>query len=254
MKILKLLISFIVFLFIYSFISLLLDTIFNNAYTSESYTIRRIIQLGLFILYIFYITKTSGIKLNYSVKPVNILIYLVVLFAFIFLYENTIDFFINLFLTPSSASQTRETSLNELFAYPVPFFIQACISAPLFEEILVRGILYEILHEKMSSFWSVVICSMFFSIMHYDSYNTLFYIMVSIILSYIFIKTGSISYCIILHMFINAFSFLTYYVSYSPSNFLTNSITFGSAVIVIFTVIVLLKSKRLDLKKNNGYK
>lgn len=79
----------------------------------------------------------------------------------------------------------------------------------------VRGVLFEILNERLSVSWSVVITSLFFTLMHFDSYNTLFYIMISIVFSFIYIKTRSIAYCIILHMCVNTFSFISYYMNFS---------------------------------------
>lgn len=241
MKIVKLILSFIIFLFLYSFIGLIIDMIFNNSYSEVSYTVRRLIQLCLYILYVVYITKSNGIKLQYSIKPQNIFIYVIVLFAFIFLYEGTIDILIEKFITPDTMSKARESDMEQLLAYPIALFIQVCISAPLLEEVLVRGVLYEILHEKLSVISSVIICSVFFSIMHFDSFNTLFYIMVSIIFSYIYIKTGSITYCVILHMCVNAVSFFSYYLNYSLETNITKIVFMISTLIVVISIATIFK-------------
>ena len=197
MKIAKLVGSFIIYLFVYSFVGLIIDMVFQNNYNDVSYAIRRLIQLALNLIYIFCITRTSNIRLTYKVKPQNIFLYLVVLFAFIIVYEATIDVFLDKYFVPDAASQVRDSSIDTLFDYPVAMFIQACISAPLLEEVFVRGVFYEVLRERLSVAWSVVITSVFFSIMHFDSFNTLFYIMISLIFSYIYVKSGSITYCVI---------------------------------------------------------
>ena len=196
MKIARFFISFIIFLFIYSFIGLPIDLIFHNGYNDVTYTIRRLIQLVMNIMYILYVTRTNHINLSYRVIPQKLILYIIILFALIFLYESTIDVLIEGVFTPDVASQSRESSIQALFNYPVALFIQVCISAPLLEEVLVRGVLFEILNERLSILWSVVITSLFFTLMHFDSYNTLFYIMISIVFSFIYIKTRSIAYCI----------------------------------------------------------
>lgn len=216
MKIVRFFLSFIIYLVIYSFIGLLIDVIFRNEYNEVTYLIRRLIQLVLNILFIFYITRTNQIKMSYKIEPLKLIIYVVILFAFIFLYEATVEVFIDRYFTPDALSQSRESGIQALFNYPAALFIQACISAPLLEEVLVRGVLYEILQERMSVAWSVTITSIFFTIMHFDSLNTLFYIMIGVIFSYIYVKTKSITYCVILHMCVNTFSFLSYYYDFLP--------------------------------------
>lgn len=214
MEIFKFGVSFIVFLFVYSFIGLIIDMVVSNSYNGTTYFFRRLIQLGLNIGYICYVTHSCHVNLNFKVKPLNLVIYFIVLFSFIFLYESTIDVFLERLVTPDIVSQSRESDIQTLFNYPIALFIQVCISAPLFEEVLVRGVLYELLRKRLPVIGAVTICSVFFSIMHFDSFNTLFYMMISIIFSYIYIKTSSISYCVILHMCVNAFSVLSYYVDF----------------------------------------
>lgn len=211
MKLVKFGISFVVFLLIYSLIGTLMDMIFLNDYNGVTYTIRRMIQLCLNIGYLVYILQRSQLRLHWGVQPFNLIFYIVILFTCMIVYEITIGNLIAQWVTPDGASVAREDSIMTLFRYPLPLFIQACISAPLLEEVLVRGVLYEILHERISKVWSVIICSMFFSVMHFDSYNTFFYIMISVIFSYIYIKTKSITYCVLLHACVNGFSFLSYY-------------------------------------------
>lgn len=242
MKIAKLVGSFIIYLFIYSFIGLIIDMIFQNNYNDVTYAIRRLIQLALNLVYILGITRTSNIRLTYKVKPQNIILYIVVLFAFIIIYESTIDVYINKYFLPDVASQVRDSSIETLFDYPVALFIQACVSAPLLEEVLVRGVFYEILRERFSVAWSVVITSVFFSIMHFDSFNTLFYIMISLIFSYIYVKTRSITYCVILHVCVNAFSFLSYYTKFTPEASMTTTILVISTVVVVSAVLYLVTS------------
>lgn len=211
MKLVRFGISFVAFLLIYSLISTLMDRIFLNDYDSVTYTIRRMIQLCLNIGYLVYILQRSQLRLHYRVQPFNLIMYIVILLACMSVYEVTIGNLIAQWVTPNGTSVAREDSIMDLFLYPLPLFIQACISAPLLEEVLVRGILYEILQESVSKVWSVVICSVFFSVMHFDSYNTLFYIMISVIFASIYIKTKSITYCVLLHACVNGISFLSYY-------------------------------------------
>lgn len=213
MRVLKLVGSFVVFLFIYSIISTIIDMLVNNQYNGFSYLVRRLIQLGLYILYLVYATRMSEVELKYHINFGRLMIYAIVLFSLIFLYEGTVDVLLGKHFTPDSASAARESDIANLYKYPMALFVQACISAPLLEEVLTRGILYELLHEHIGTVGAAFFCAIFFAVLHFDSFNTLFYLMIGFILSYIYIKTGSIMYCIILHMCVNAFSFTMYYVN-----------------------------------------
>lgn len=240
MRIVKLAGSFILYLFIYSFIGIIIDVVFQNKYNDVTYAIRRVIQLALNLAYLFYITRTRNIRLTYKIKPLNIILYIVVLFAFIIIYESTIDVFINRYFVPDAGSQIRDSYIDALYNYPVALFIQTCISAPLLEEILVRGVFYEILRERLSVAYSVVISSVFFSIMHFDSFNTLFYIMISLIFSFIYVKTGSIAYCVILHVCVNTFSLLSYYMNFTPGASMITAILVISTVIILSVILYLI--------------
>lgn len=215
MKAGKFFLSFIVYLFAYSLAGMFIDVLFNNNYDEVTYALRRIIQLVLNVIYVAYVAGMVKIKISYKIKPLNLILYAIILFSLIFLYEATVDVFIDRVFTPDAASRSRDSSIRALLDYPLAFFIQACISAPLLEEFLVRGALYEILRERLSVAWSVAICCLFFTIMHFDSFNSLFYIMISVIFSLIYIKTNNILYCVILHMCVNAFSLLSYYMTLS---------------------------------------
>lgn len=208
MKVVKIICGFVVFLFIYSTISTMIDILVNYSYTDVTYTIRRLIQLILFIVFLCYCTIKYNIKLSYDVKVMHLIIYVLVLFSFMFVYENTIEVFLNSIFTPDSASVTRESEISELSKYPISFFIQICVSAPIFEEIFIRGILFEVMREKGDIFTSALLCNLIFALLHFDSINTLFYLMIGIILTYAYIKTNSIMYCIIMHACVNAYAFI----------------------------------------------
>lgn len=208
MKTVKIIFSFVVFLFIYSAISTIIDVFANYSYTDATYTIRRLLQLILFIAFLCYCTMKYNIKLSYDVKVTHLIIYVLILFSFIFVYENTIDMFLNSIFIPDSVSVTRESEISELSQYPMSFFIQVCVSAPIFEEMFIRGILFEVMREKGDIFTSALLCNLIFVLLHFDSINTLFYLMIGIILTYVYIKTNSIMYCIIMHACVNIYAFI----------------------------------------------
>lgn len=211
MKTVNLIYSFVVFLFVYSAVSTIMDMFVKDSYTDAVYTMRRLVQLLLFIGFLCYCITKYNIKLSYDIKVTHLVIYSLLLFSCIIVYENTIEVFLNNIFTPDRASVTRESEISELSKYPVSFFIQICVSAPIFEEIFIRGILFEVMREKGNIYISVLLCNLVFVLLHFDSINTLFYLMISIILTYVYSKTDSIMYCIIMHASVNLYAYIGVY-------------------------------------------
>lgn len=208
MKAVEIICSFVVFLVIYSTVSTIIDIFVNYSYTDAAYTMRRLLQLLLFIGFLCYCIIKYKIKLSYDIKVTHLIIYILILFSFMIVYENTIDVFLNSIFTPDSASVTREGEISELSKYPVSFFIQVCVSAPIFEEIFIRGILFEAMRKKGGIYISALLCNLVFVLLHFDSINTLFYFMIGIILTYVYIKTDSIMYCMIMHACVNVYAYI----------------------------------------------
>lgn len=101
--------------------------------------------------------------------------------------------------------------VKSVFVLTFLFFIST-VFAPIFEEILFRGFLYNALKEKFSTFFSIFISSLIFSLFHGEIFVFLGIFFLGIVLSYIFEKTGNIWVCIGLHFSNNFFANLVIFI------------------------------------------
>ena len=93
--------------------------------------------------------------------------------------------------------------------------IMVTIVAPVFEEILFRGKLYELLRAKSSPIVSALLSALMFGLMHLEPVVVVEGFVVGIFLSYIYLRTKSIFAPIILHMCNNTLAYALKILSYS---------------------------------------
>lgn len=91
------------------------------------------------------------------------------------------------------------------------YFFNIVLFSPIVEEILYRGLLYESLKKKAGIFYGIIFSSLFFALGHEFSNVTFFrFFGMGVILSLIFQKTRSLTLIMLIHFFLNLFSFLVY--------------------------------------------
>jgi membrane protease YdiL (CAAX protease family) len=81
----------------------------------------------------------------------------------------------------------------------------AVIFAPVFEEILFRGLFYQSLKKRFGLWQAAIISSVLFSILHFNTAQFLPIFGLGILLCFVFEYTGSLVPVIVLHIFNNAF-------------------------------------------------
>ena len=96
--------------------------------------------------------------------------------------------------------------LKEEFKFDVFAFIGSCCLAPLTEELVCRGIIFDLLREKHSNTYSVIISSIIFYVIHGNLMNigTLFF---GVLTGWMVIKTKSIVPGVIMHFIWNSVIF-----------------------------------------------
>ena len=92
--------------------------------------------------------------------------------------------------------------------WKIIFLIDFCLLGPITEELFARGLVYRLLKNRYSILWAVVISSVVFQILHGFSIDTLLnlrILLVSLIFTYVYEKTGTIWSSIITHSLNNIF-------------------------------------------------
>ena len=89
------------------------------------------------------------------------------------------------------------------------------IVAPIFEEILFRGLFFSALRKYVNLFWAILISTCLFSILHFDFFPSLILSFVSsVLLCFLYEKTRSLMLCITIHAVGNIFTNL-YFILFS---------------------------------------
>lgn len=94
------------------------------------------------------------------------------------------------------------------FAY-ILLGIEAVVFAPIFEELLFRGVIFACLRKKFSFTFSALVSAMIFSFVHEHYLSFLPIVLLAITFSYLYEKTKNLLYPIILHAIYNGFSLLS---------------------------------------------
>lgn len=102
-----------------------------------------------------------------------------------------------------------EETRPSLLVY-VLFFINICILAPIYEEILFRGILLRRFTLRWSPQKSIIISSIIFGIIHLNPINVIFAFALGCVLGYAYLKTKNIVVPMLLHSFNNFLAFIQF--------------------------------------------
>lgn len=118
-----------------------------------------------------------------------------------------------------------EDQLRELFSYfpmidfgdmqpsllvYILFFINICILAPIYEELLFRGILLRRFTLRWSPQKSIIVSSIIFGIIHLNPINVVFAFALGCVLGYAYLKTKNIVIPMLLHSFSNFLAYLQF--------------------------------------------
>lgn len=107
-----------------------------------------------------------------------------------------------------------QENFNLYIEQPITFytFLTVGFLSPIWQEIIFRGVVYTSLREKVGVFYGIILCSLFFALIHPFTNITFFYFLgMGLIFTLIFQKTKSLSLTIIVHIFINIGSLLLYF-------------------------------------------
>ena len=136
-------------------------------------------------------------------------------------------------------------------------FLTIVIAAPVFEELIFRGIMLEGLLAKYSPVKSIVVTSILFGIVHLNPWQFVSAFALGLFAGWIFYKTKNLSFCIIIHATNNLISFIAGFFVNESNVDQTMTEYYGGAVnyalVIIISIAILcgciLFLKRRFLKK-----
>lgn len=164
--------------------------------------------IGAFIvLFIIVLCKYTSFQVNdlFTISWKDGIAALLLAVAFYVVLDKGIDPVVEK-LFPVSEAGYQET-LARLKTSPAASMIHICILAPFIEEILIRGYVLNGLNRTYGLGIALAVSTLLFAILHFNMVQTISALICGIALGILYIRTGSISACILAHCAYNTISF-----------------------------------------------
>lgn len=244
----------ITYSFVYTPISLFInfyrDIIFVNSWSENilNSITDFIYQYGVILIVIVVINKsfkTNGeILYREEISKKKYLAGVGLMIGYIFITYGVFDIFLYSMPTLNDGlyEYLEEYLLNTSYIF---IFISTCIIAPIFEEILYRGVLLNGLLKKYNYKKAIIYSALIFGIAHMNLPQGVNAFFLGVIIGLAYYYTGSIYLCMAMH-FVN--NFLVNFVVY-PESKLWTVILF--IIVPIIGILIFIKSLR-TIKNNKG--
>jgi XTP/dITP diphosphohydrolase len=148
-------------------------------------------------------------RLNFKPSDLKLLPLVIITTYAFFLFGNLL---LSLLPEPSGIFKKMFEMMNEtvskIMKSPVYGFLLLAVAAPLLEETLFRGIFLKALLKKYKPWKAIIISAVFFGIFHLNPWQFLYATVLGIWLGYMFWKTGSLFYPVLIHFLANGTAFV----------------------------------------------
>jgi len=144
-----------------------------------------------------------------------------------------------------------ESSFNKIASNNYLMFFSLTITAPIFEEVICRGIILELFLKRYNDYVGIVLSAFIFGLIHMNIPQFINAFIIGLILGYIYLKTRSLVLCILGH-FVNNFivAVMSIIKPDYVSKFNLAQLIFGIIFIALATYIIReQKSKELYKKE-----
>ncbi len=193
------------FLIAYSFVQLLINGFVTAFEGHHTMIIQNAIQTGMLLPMGIWM-KTNSIRPQLQEGKDKILRMILCVFISAALFSMSLNQLIDALHLKSLSEEYIKVS-NALFS-PGKFQIILCVGilAPVFEEVLYRGILFGALRKRFSYLASALISSLFFGALHMNLIQFIYAAAMGYIFAYFYEKTRKLLYPILAHVFANCIS------------------------------------------------
>lgn len=121
-----------------------------------------------------------------------------IIIAFRLIFDNSLTFLVSNITMPDFINE----AFNELSVSPIILILSVSVVAPIYEEIVFRGILLKGMSKKMNPTLALVASALFFALVHMNIPQGINAFFLGLVLGFIYLKTGSIYLSIFAH-FVN---------------------------------------------------
>ncbi|MDD2371007.1 MAG: type II CAAX endopeptidase family protein [Firmicutes bacterium] len=158
-------------------------------------------------------------------------------FLLVYIFPDFIDVYMPEVIKKSFDSITNSN--------PLLVLLTVGVLAPVAEEILFRGAIYNLIKDKFNKYAAVIVSAILFAIIHMNIYQASYAIFIGLFLGIIIMKTGSLWLTIIFHIVYNTVSGL--YGSLDPK--LLELLITKTYILPVIAIILLVDSLRFFLIK-----
>lgn len=156
------------------------------------------------------------------------------------------DFIDYLFPSFGSGYDKIENMLTN--SYFISVFASTCVLAPIMEEIMFRGIILNNLLSKRSIWYSIIISSLIFGLIHMNLLQGTNAFILGLALSIAFIKTRNIYVCMFGHFLNNLIAIVSTYTNFS--GIVYDIINIVLIIICIYPILIFIKTDNVKIEKN----
>ena len=229
----------------YTVLSIMEVNTYNDFWYIVSTVLSCIYQFGTLLIITVFINKRfntfNEVTNKFKIRKRDYLFVPLLVVSYIFITYGWFDYI--LFSIPTG--DMFESAMEYFESLPIVILlIETCIIAPIFEEVLYRGILLKGLINKYNSKRAIVYSALIFGIAHLNIPQGINAFLLGLILGTVFYYTRSIYLCMIMH-FVN--NLLVNFVYYPSSEIWTNILFI--IVPIIGVILMILCFKILNLKE-----
>lgn len=212
------------------------------------------IVFPFWIVYSIRKSKTNFGSFNYAIENKRIIPFIII--GTIALFLGVISPIVSLIPMPDVIKRILLDSVNETGIFT---FLLMVIVAPVLEELIFRGLILDGLLKNYSPIKSILIASLLFGLVHLNPWQFITGFILGIFSGWVYYRTGSISFSIIIHATANLCGYLMRLIVNGNSNidvtskviyggFVNLTLVFVGSVIILTVCIFYLKKEFVRLK------
>ncbi len=184
-----------------------------NSYSMELTLITNLISLGAFVI-IFVILKKSFLKRINATAPPALSLVPTAILGISVQFSTLLILGVLMAVFPKEWVESMEQN-SELItgSNQIVVFIVAVIVAPIFEEIMCRGLILGTLRKSTNKWIAIILSSLIFGVIHGNAIQIIYATTLGIMLGWLYTKTNSIFVPMLCHLAFNLTSMLLQYVN-----------------------------------------
>ncbi|MCB2289249.1 CPBP family intramembrane metalloprotease [Clostridium sp. CS001] len=159
-------------------------------------------SLGILVKYVvivillkWFSNKTGEQKTKHHFGPRRFIYTALIIIAFRMIFDNSLTLLISDITVPDFINDAFE----ELAVSPIILILSVAVVAPVYEEVIFRGILLKGMSKKINPAIALIISALFFALVHMNIPQGINAFLLGIVIGAIYLKTGSIYLSIFAH-------------------------------------------------------